>query len=60
MTMGEEKKIEVEEVDGVDTPPRARVDARNSSASATISPASSPRRSPSPKRAAPAASFRKR
>ena len=25
MTMGEEKKIEVEEVDGVDTPPRARV-----------------------------------
>ena len=27
MTMGEEKKIEVEEVDGVDTPPRARVTA---------------------------------
>ena len=25
MTMGEEKKIEVEEVDGVDAPPRARV-----------------------------------
>jgi len=25
MTMGEEKKIEVEEVDGVDVPPRARV-----------------------------------
>ena len=25
MTMGEEKKIEVEEVDGVSTPPRARV-----------------------------------
>jgi len=25
MTMGEEKKIEMEEVDGVDTPPRARV-----------------------------------
>ena len=25
MTMGEEKKIEVEEVDSVDTPPRARV-----------------------------------
>ena len=25
MTMGEEKKIEVEEVDGVDSPPRARV-----------------------------------
>lgn len=25
MTMGEEKKIEVEEVDGVETPPRARV-----------------------------------
>jgi len=25
MTMGEEKKIELEEVDGVDTPPRARV-----------------------------------
>ena len=25
MTMGEEKKIEVEGVDGVDTPPRARV-----------------------------------
>jgi len=25
MTMGEEKKIEIEEVDGVDAPPRARV-----------------------------------
>jgi len=25
MTMGEEKKIEIEEVDGVDVPPRARV-----------------------------------
>ncbi len=25
MTMGEEKKIEVEEVEAVDTPPRARV-----------------------------------
>ena len=25
MTMGEEKKIEVEEVDAVETPPRARV-----------------------------------
>ena len=25
MTMGEEKKIKMEEVDGVDTPPRARV-----------------------------------
>ena len=25
MTMGEEKKIELEQVDGVDTPPRARV-----------------------------------
>ena len=25
MTMGEEKKIEIEEVDAVDTPPRARV-----------------------------------
>ena len=25
MIMGEEKKIELEEVDGVDTPPRARV-----------------------------------
>ena len=46
--MGEEKKIEVEEVDGGRHPAaRPRRRRETSSASATISPASSPRRSPS-------------
>ncbi len=44
--MNEERKIEIEEVEAVPTPPRARVapetPARPSSASATISRASSP------------------
>ena len=40
--MNEERKIETEEVDAVAPPPRARVHARSSSASAIISRASSP------------------
>ena len=44
--MNEERKIETEEVEAVTPPPRARVTPETSSASATISPASSPGEKP--------------
>ena len=46
--VNEERKIAIEEVEGVPPPPKARVDARRSSASATISKASSRKSRPSP------------